>query len=390
VGFAFSRIGGTALKILHIITSLNTGGAELMLKRLIESFQNDSNYWHCVISLTKLGTVGEQLQNLGIDVYALEASFSYTLPVKILQLIKKIRSLHPDIVQTWMYHADLLGGLAAYLSGHRRIIWGIRNTNIHSSSIITLWVRKLCALLSTLIPCKIICVAEAARQSHIEKGYDASRMIVIQNGLNFFHLVSSTEKRKILRLECGFSNDAIVIGCLGRFDPIKDHYNFVRAAGLIADQCANVYFLMVGRGLTADNAILQTWIDSTHHNDRFILLGERSDVAVCLSAMDIFCLSSCIEGFPNALCEAMAMGIPCVSTDVGDAALMLGGTGIVVPKENSKALTDALLQVIALSNEQREQMGQQAKERAMHEYSIEKTRARFEAVYQEVILNGQQ
>ncbi|MSP52951.1 MAG: glycosyltransferase [Gammaproteobacteria bacterium] len=373
------------MKILHIITSLDTGGAELMLKRLIESSQNNSNYQHCVISLTKLGKVGEQLQNLDIEVCTLEASFSLMLPIKLAQLIKKIRLLHPDIVQTWMYHADLLGGLTAYLAGHRRIIWGIRCTDIHKYSIITLVIRTLCALLSTSIPNKIICVAEAARQNHIEKGYDASRMIVIQNGLSFSHLVSSTEQREILRLQCGFSSDAIVIGSLGRFDPIKDYPNFVCAAALIAEQHANVYFLMVGHNLTADNTLLQSWIDKTNHNDRFVLLGERSDVAVCLSAMDVFCLSSCSEGFPNALSEAMAMALPCVSTDVGDAALMLGDTGIVVAKENSEALASALSQIIELSEKQREEMGQRAKERVMAKFSIEKARMRFEAVYQELM-----
>lgn len=373
------------MKILHIITSLDTGGAELMLKRLIEAFENDGNYQHCVISLAKLGSVGKQLQNSGIDVYALDAKLSLTLPIKLLQLIKKIRALQPDIVQTWMYHADLIGGLAAYFSGYRRIIWGIRNTDIHSSSMITLWIRKLCALLSTLIPCKIICVAEAARQSHMKNGYNAERMVVIQNGLNVSHLTTCPEQRNQLRLQFGFASDAIVIGCLGRFDPIKDHQNFVNAAGIIAQQYSNVYFLMVGRDLTTQNTQLKTWLDKTNHNDRFVLLGERLDVADCLAAMDIFCLSSCIEGFPNALCEAMAMGLPCVSTDVGDAAMMLGNTGTVVPKQNSGALANALLHIVTLSIEKRKQMGQRAKERVMSEYSIEKARARFEVVYEEIM-----
>ena len=373
------------VKILHIITSLQRGGAELMLKRLIESSENESSYKHLVISLTTLGDIGKQLQDLAINTYALEADFSFTLPKKIFQLIKIIYTIHPDIVQTWMYHADFLGGVAAYLTGNRKIIWGIRNTDIHPSSIITLWIRKLCALLSTLIPCRIICVAEASLQSHISMGYDAKRMMVIQNGLNFSNLVSSTEQREMLRLESGLSNDTIVIGCLGRFDPIKDYHNFVRAAGLVAEQYANVYFLMVGRNLTVDNTLLQTWIDNVHHKDRFVLLGERSDVAVCLSSMDVFCLSSCIEGFPNALTEAMAMGLPCVSTDVGDAAMILGGTGVVVPKENYEALASALLRVISLSKEQRRQMGQRSKKRVMAEFSIEKAKSCFQAVYQEVM-----
>ena len=356
-----------------------------MLKRLIESFKDECAYQHCVISLTSLGVIGSELQAIGIDVYPLCLDYSLTLFKKLLKLYKLICLLRPDIVQTWMYHADLIGGLAAYFAGYRKIIWGIRVIGIHSSSPMTLCVMKLCALLSSSIPSKIICVAQTAKQSHINRGYDATKMIVIHNGINVSNFILSEERRNRLYQQCDFSSDTIVVGCVGRFDPIKDYQNFVFAAGLVAEQNKNVFFLMVGRDLSFENKVLSSWIDQTNHRSRFFLLGEQSDIATCLSVMDVFCLSSCIEGFPNALCEAMAMALPCVSTDAGDAAVLLGDTGIVVPTANSKALANALLRVIELSSEQRHQMGLRSKERVISEFSIEKSKTCFESVYRQVM-----
>ena len=161
-------------------------------------------------------------------------------------------------------------------------------------------------------------------------------------------------------------------------------HNFVFAAGLLAKQNARVFFLMIGHNLTFENKVLSSWIDQTNHRDRFVLLGERSDIATCLSLMDVFCLSSSIEGFPNALSEAMAMALPCVSTDVGDVSILLGDTGIIVPKENSEALANALSHVIELSSEQRQEMGERGKERVFRNFSIEKAKKSFESVYREI------
>ena len=355
-----------------------------MLKRLIESFKDERTYQHCVISLTSLGVVGSALQKQGIEVYSLSFNFALADFKKVFLLIKIIRVFSPDIVQTWMYHADLIGGISSYFAGYRKIIWGIRVTNIHSSSIMTLWIMKFCAFLSSIIPSKIICVAEAARQSHIQNGYDASKMIVINNGLIFSDFNISEDNRRTLSLQCCFPHDCIVVGCVGRFDPIKDHHNFVFAAGLLAKQNARVFFLMIGHNLTFENKVLSSWIDQTNHRDRFVLLGVRSDIATCLSLMDVFCLSSSIEGFPNALSEAMAMALPCVSTDVGDVSILLGDTGIIVPKENSEALANALSHVIELSSEQRQEMGERGKERVFRNFSIEKAKKSFESVYREI------
>lgn len=174
----------------------------------------------------------------------------------------------------------------------------------------------------------------------------------------------------------------------GRFNPDKDQKNFVMATGRLARINFNVRFMMVGRNLDVNNLDLMHWIKETDHVDRFILLGERSDVSACLSAMDIFCLHSRTEGFPNVLGEAMAIGLPCVATDVGDAALLLGGDGIIVQKENHVLLANGLKKLLALTGEERSLLGRNAKQRINDKFTLSRTREQFEVIYNEVLNGG--
>ena len=375
--------------VCHIIVGLNVGGAELMLKRLIESHQGNRKYRHTVISLTGVGTVGLQLRTDGIDVVAMEMNSPLDIPGVLWRMVRYIRESQPNVVQTWMYHADLLGGLAARFAGNRHVIWGIRTTEVTAGgSRATAVVRKLCAWLSSSVPHTIVCAAEASHSTHIAVGYDASRMVVVPNGFDLARLQATSAQREALRLQSGFGQGILVIGYLGRFHLAKDQENFVRAAGVVAQKYSNARFLMVGRDLDANNALLTKWIDATGHADRFVLLGERPDVPLCLSAMDIFCLSSRTEGFPNVVAEAMAMGLPCVVTDVGDAAMLLAGNGVVVPKEDSGALSLGLEQLLQMSPQARHLIGQKAKERMQSEFSLDRAREQFEAVYQRVVESG--
>jgi glycosyltransferase involved in cell wall biosynthesis len=368
--------------VLHIIAGLNVGGAELMLKRLVEPHDEGTGYRHAVISLTDIGTVGRQLQTLGVEVQALNMRSAADIPRTLWQLVRMIRASRPDVVQTWMYHADLLGGLAARIAGNRNVIWGIRTTEIQSGgSRITSIVRNVCAVLSRQVPHKIVCAAEASRRVHMALGYDAPRMVVIPNGFDLSRLVATPDQRAVLRARCGFSGDDVVVGSVGRFHPVKDQENFVRAAGLLAQQHTRVRFLMIGRGLDAQNRELVHWIQRTGHPDRFMLLGERTDVPTCLAAMDIFCLSSRTEGFPNVVGEAMAMGLPCVVTNVGDAAMLVAATGVVVPKEDPVALAQGLTRVLEMAHGARQQLGHEARARICAEFTIAHARERFEAIY---------
>jgi glycosyltransferase involved in cell wall biosynthesis len=374
-------------RVLHIITGLVVGGAENALYRLILE-SRDSQYAHSVIALTSGGGMHERFVNAGIDLTVLDvkrAPFS-----QLVRLYRLIRQLRPDIVQTWLYHADLLGGLAARLAGQRKVIWGIRTTDVDGGCArSTALVRQLCARLSRWVPHTIVCVAEAARRAHAELGYDAGRMVVVGNGFDPAQLRAGADLRQALRAHYGLAPGDIVLGTVGRFNLDKDHANFVRAAGRLAGQHAELRFMMVGKHLDAGNAELIGWIAATGHPERFILLGERRDVAACLSAMDMFCLSSRTEAFPNAVGEAMAMGLPCVATDVGDVALLMGDTGLVVPKENSVALAQALAQLLALGEAGRARMGRQARDRIHAMYTMACVRQRFERIY-ENLMNGRE
>ena len=377
------------MNVVHIIIGLNVGGAELMLKRLVDSQPENSEWQHTVVSLTGVGKVGAQLRAGGYEVHALGLCSAAGVPLVLWKLTRFLRHRCPDIVQTWMYHADLLGGLGARMAGIKNVIWGIRTTDVSAGGArATAGVRWLCARFSPWIPHTIVCAAEASRRVHVELGYRADCMTVVPNGFDLLRLQAAPEQVAGLRSACGFSADTVVVGTLGRFNAVKDPDNFVRAAGLLAREYPGARFLMVGRDCDAANDQLMGLIKATGYADRFVLLGERSDAPVCLAAMDVFCLSSRTEGFPNVVGEAMAMRKVCVVTDVGDAAYLLGECGVVVPREDSAALAEGMSKLVGLSVADRDFLGAQAHARIATEFTMDRTRERFEAVYANV-LSGQ-
>jgi len=266
----FSRTRSITLKILHIIVALDIGGAETVLKRLIES-DPVSIPNTILVSLTSLGAIGESLRNQGVTVHTLKLSRSgFNIPAVMWQLVKLIRQYQPDIVQTWMYHADLLGGLAARLAGYKNIIWGIRHTTLSlKDSTRTVFIMKICAVLSHWIPKKIVCVAEAAKQVHSVAGYDVKRMVVIPNGFDFSKLTATQEQGIALRLACHFSENELVIGCVGRFHPDKGQNNFINAAVIIAQHYPMAKFLLVGRNCDVNNAQLMKWLNDNSLKEHF-------------------------------------------------------------------------------------------------------------------------
>jgi glycosyltransferase involved in cell wall biosynthesis len=370
--------------ILHVIVGLNAGGAEQMLGRLVSGDQLEHDFRHTVISLTDLGRIGVKIKALGVPVETLNMKGAVDIPRVLLQLRRIIRQRRPDIVQTWMYHSDLLGGLAAKAAGHRRILWGVRSTHVqYDGTRATVLLRSLCGLLSRWIPEVVICVADASRLAHIDAGYDASRMVVVPNGfeLPIGGVDEISRLRQDRRTEFGLPADAILIGAAGRFNPVKGFDTFIKSARHVLDQCPQAWFLLAGRGVDDQNQDLKRSIDEAGLGDRFLLLGERDDLPACFAAMDIFCLSSRSEGFPNVVGEAMSMALPCVVTDVGDAAMVVGDTGVVVPMDDPFAMAAGLLQVATLPPEGRRALGLSARDRIATVFSVAVARARFAQIY---------
>ena len=344
VAGAIVKYSGKQKKVLHIITGLNDGGAEGVLTRLcLHSKQAE----HTVISLMDAGKYGPILTEAGVTVHCLAMNPGKPSVIKFFKLIRLIKTEQPKVVQTWMYHADLLGGIAARLAGVKRVFWGVRHSTLEKgkSTPLTLWIARLCALLSKWVPEKIICCANRALTIHEDIGHDASKLLMIPNGYDLLRFKQDATEDAWLRNELGFSADEFVIGKVGRFDPQKDHFNLLQALALAAQQ-VSVKCLLVGKGLSPDNDALMARIAALGLEGRVVLAGQRTDIPAVMNALDLHVLSSSFgEGFPNVLAEAMACGTPCVSTNVGDAMEILGDASLCCPAQNPSALADLIIKM---------------------------------------------
>lgn len=330
-------------RVVHVITGLGNGGAEAVLYRLVMS---DSVFEHRVISLTDAGKYGSLLESAGVPVVCLGMPRGRVTLRGLWRLWQTLRREKPDIVQTWMYHADLLGGFVARFAGIRRVFWGIHHTTLdpQASSRSAIIVAKVCARLSRWIPERIVCCAEESRLVHAALGYRESKMVVISNGYDLGQFRMDTAARARMRAELGVADNMPLLGTVARFDAQKDHKNLLDAlARLVGSAGREVRCALIGTGLTTDNAQLIAWITERGLEGKMLLLGSRNDVPALMNALDVHALSSAFgEAFPNVLAEAMACGTPCVTTNVGDAARIVGDTGWVVPARNSGELADAL------------------------------------------------
>jgi len=374
------------VKVTHVIIGLNVGGAELMLKRLIESHREQPGIEHSVISLTGLGVLGEQLSAEGVAVYCLGMSSIIKGPATFFRLRKLLQTLRPDVVHTWMYHADLLGGLAARSLGIRNLVWCVRSTYIEKGgSRVTLLIRKLCALVSRYVPRVIVCAADMSRQVHEAIGYAPNKMQVIPNGFDLEKLTALRDAGANIRSELDIDHDCKLVISVGRYNPVKDHKTFIEAAGKIAGLRDDVSFLLVGRGLERSNSQLMVLIEATGRADAFYLLGERGDVPACLQASDVFCLHSVTEGFPNVLGEAMAVGLPCVTTDVGDAAYLLDSPEWVVPAASPDKLAEKLDAMLSLPAAERAVLGEASVRRIREHFTMDVISRRYYYLYTSLI-----
>jgi glycosyltransferase involved in cell wall biosynthesis len=366
--------------ILHIITGLKVGGAENALHRLIVNSPN--NYKHEVLCLTTGGSMHTVFLESKIKVITLDfkASFFHSL----IFLIKFIRAKKPDIVQTWLYHANLIGGIVARITGVKVVIWGLRGTAIPQSvfSIHSLIIR-LGSFFSYFIPSSIVCNAKTVSEFHIKKGYCKNKIDIINNGFNLHK--ESMNKEKLLNKIDELDSNSLIIGTVGRYDKLKDYPNMINAFSIIMKDHPNVHLLMVGRGLDSSNSELISMLSNSIDISKVHLLGERSGISDYLSIMDIFCLSSRNEGFPNVVAEAMLMKIPCVVTDAGDAASLVSDIGILVPVEDHIKLALGLKYMIEIGNEKRKKIGELSHLHIKLNYSIEKNISQFGKLYMKLI-----
>ena len=365
--------------IIHIITGLNDGGAEAVLYRLCT---NDNSTQHQVISLMDMGKYGPLLVSKGMKVTCLGMPQGRVTLTGLWKLYRLLCNERPEVVQTWMYHADLIGGIAARFAKVKNVFWNVRHSVLDRaySKRSTLFVARACALLSHFVPTKIIFCANSALSIHRSLGYNSKKLTVIPNGYDLSELIVDQQAGWLWRQKFNVG-DRHLLGMVGRFDPAKDHWTLLSALAELRDRGVNFLAVLVGRDIHSDNAQLGAWISQFSLQESVLLLGQRTDVPDIMNALDIHVLSSSSEAFPNVVAEAMACGTPVVTTDVGDAAFIVGDVGWVVPPGDSLALAHALQQALALPDMRRSEIGQLARQRVATSFSLEGMVAAYHRVW---------
>jgi glycosyltransferase involved in cell wall biosynthesis len=363
------------IKIIQIITGLSNGGSERNLYNLCVSINKDK-FEVIVVSLTGMGEYGNMLAQIGIKPYCVNLGHGVKL-LRIFKLYKFIRQHKPDIIQTWLYHADLIGLVLGRLAGVKKIIWNIRSTQLNFKD--TSWhvviVRKICALLS-FMPAKIINCSMKSIEEHVMVGYRRKKFVYVPNGYN----LQSLHADKALSL---FPvNDYPVIGFVGRDDPQKDIFNFLNALLIVEKHLIDFRVIIVGT--ITNNERVKQFIRQ-HNMREVILLAPRADMLNVYNSFDLLVLSSLSEAFPNVVAEAMACGVCCVVTDVGDAAVIVGDTGVVVPPANSTLLADGIISMIESGKKTLIAKGVFARQRIEENFSLDNMINSYEDIYHNVL-----
>lgn len=386
--YGFSKdmmVEGTAMKILHVITGLDVGGAETALYRLA-THMDPVRYSTRVVSLIEPGPMGAKLKQAGIPVDSLGMSRGIPSPAGLWKLVRLIRDWRPDVVQTWLYHGDLAGlvatRLAFPLGKGPKVAWNIRCSYMALDEYrrMTSLTLKLCAALSGF-PDVVVTNSYDARTFHESLGYSPKRFEVIPNGFDTERFRPDAAAKRAVREELSIDGETRVVGHVARFDTMKDHRTLIRAAAEVT-QGNNTVFMLVGRGVDYDNFDLAGWMrDAGLAPDRVRLLGEREDVPRLMAAMDVHVSSSLGESFPNVVGETMACGVPNVVTNVGDSARLVGKTGLVVEAKDASGLATAIRQVLDEPGEK----GKQARKKIITGFSLQSVIATYIELYRSLV-----
>ena len=383
------KTDSSRIRIVHVITGLHVGGAERMLWKLL-AHSDHTRFDIQVLCLSGDGRIGDEIRALGIPVTCLNIQSPAGAFKAFGKLRRCLREFSPDILQGWMYHGNLAAWFGRLLIDSRiPLIWGVRQ-----SLYVLAWekpttakVIKFCAFISKSAT-KILYNSETARGQHEGIGYASLRGESIPNGFDTEVFSPDSTARSKLRHELGLEDEVPIVGMVARFDPMKGHSNFLAAAALLARQHADVHFVLIGRGVEVDNPVFAQVARSTPLVGRVYLLGERKDIPLLTAGLDVAVTPSVSEGFSNTIGEAMSCGIPCVVTNVGDSARIVGDCGRVVETGNSAALAGAISELLCMPFQKRLDLGLLARQRVIDEFSISAVVSRYETLYESLVGSG--
>ncbi|MFC1883606.1 glycosyltransferase [Thermodesulfobacteriota bacterium] len=369
------------MKIAFLIRSLDDGGAQRQLIYLSKGLAREGHNI-LVCSFYAGGAFEDDLKSSGVAVHTLGKSNRWDLISFFYSLVKLILKEKPDILHSYLGTANVISTFSKIFRPSMRLVWGVRSSNTDLSKYDWFW--RLSFFLErkfSIFPKLIIANSISGKEHSVKMGFPNKKIVVIPNGIDAEKFYPDPEGRKRIREQWKATEDEKIIGLVARLDPKKDHANFLKAAYLTRAVRDEVKFLCVGR---SDDSVYKARIhlmsEKLGLGDRLIWMGSTDDMRRIYNGLDILCLSSAYgEGFPNVLGEAMACGVPCVATDVGDSSYIIGELGLVVPPRDSLALAGGIQKMIEWIDKEKEELASKVKERIITNFGIEKLVLRTKA-----------
>jgi glycosyltransferase involved in cell wall biosynthesis len=372
------------IRVAHVIAGLPVGGAERMLLALCDHGRK-VGLESTVICLAPPGPVSEQLRDAGIPLEHLGLTSVWRFPLGLGPLKRRLQSVDPDVIQGWMYHGNI-AALAAGRGTNAPVAWNIRQS-LHRTDLFKGTTRLMIranAAVSQRVD-SIVYNSEVARNQHEKIGFTEATGTLIPNGVDPQRFTTDLEQNPGLRQSLGIEHDAIVIIAVGRANAIKGHDVLLQAARKVSQAKVPIHFLVVGEGTCWSAEPYAEFASDASIRQSVTLAGGRNDVPDLLSIADVFVSASKTEGFPNAVAEAMAAGLPCVVTDVGDSAMLLADAGLVVSPGDADGLAMGIVDLAQRTEADRKALGAGGRQRIQSEFSIDAMVQRYADHYRSLV-----
>ena len=372
------------MKIIILCRSLCAGGAERQLVELAKGLRSGGNDVMVVLFYGG-GELEGELQAADVNIMTLNKRGRWDAYANIVRLARIIKHFRPDILHGYMPSANIVSVIMKLFCSKLKVVWGVRSSYMDLShyDLTARILYKLEPKLSHFAD-TVIVNSHAGYKHAVKSGYHAKKLVVIQNGIDTESFCPNREAGKRVRAELGVNDDEILIGIVARFDPLKDHELFLRAASLVSMKRPDARYVCIGDGPAEYRDMLKERAKELGVSHAVIWAGARNDMSDIYNAIDLVVNASYCEGFSNVIGEAMSCGVPCVVTDVGDSAEIVGDCGYVVPPKDPERLTDAIMRILSLQLGGLREMGLRGRERMVSCFSTPRMLERTTAILEEI------
>lgn len=355
------------LKIFLLIRSLNVGGAERQMTTLAAGLR-ERGYDVKVIVFVSGGALEAELRTKDIPIFDMSRKSYKDLPSIFLKLRKILNDERPDILYSFLPASNIWSGLMKIFQPHLTVVWGIRASGDMFKKGIWSWLNQRAEVWLSKKADWTIANSHAGRLYIEQRGYPKDRISVIPNGIDTVRFQPTPAKN--LRGIWGFSSSEILIGMVGRIDPIKNYAIFLEAIALTLTERNDLRFICIGGGEESYVADLKLKAKTLGVDQVLVWAGEVKDMPAVYNSLDVLVLPSSSEGFPNVVAEAMACGVPCVVTDVGDAAFIVGDTGECFSTKDPIALKNGILSILQKISEDKS-LQRRVRQRIIESFSVD-------------------